>query len=28
VDTKGRQLLTAIDGHILARGQIVATYKN
>jgi Raf kinase inhibitor-like YbhB/YbcL family protein len=25
-DTKGRQLLTAIDGHILARGQIVRAY--
>jgi Raf kinase inhibitor-like YbhB/YbcL family protein len=28
VETKGRQLLTAIDGHILARGQIVGTYGN
>jgi Raf kinase inhibitor-like YbhB/YbcL family protein len=28
VDTTGRQLLTAIDGHILARGQLVATYTN
>jgi Raf kinase inhibitor-like YbhB/YbcL family protein len=26
VETTGRQLLTAIDGHILARGQIVGTY--
>lgn len=26
VDTKGRQLLKAIDGRILARGQIVGTY--
>jgi Raf kinase inhibitor-like YbhB/YbcL family protein len=26
IDTKGRKLLTAIDGHILARGQIVGTY--
>jgi Raf kinase inhibitor-like YbhB/YbcL family protein len=26
VETQGRQLLTAIDGHILARGQIVGTY--
>jgi Raf kinase inhibitor-like YbhB/YbcL family protein len=26
VETTGRQLLTAIDGHILARGQIVRTY--
>jgi Raf kinase inhibitor-like YbhB/YbcL family protein len=25
-DTKGRQLLTAIDGHILARGEILRTY--
>ena len=25
-DTKGRQLLTAIDGHILARGQVVGAY--
>jgi Raf kinase inhibitor-like YbhB/YbcL family protein len=28
VDTMGRQLLTAIDGHILARGQILATYTH
>ncbi len=28
VETKGRQLLTAIDGHILAWGQIVGTYGN
>jgi Raf kinase inhibitor-like YbhB/YbcL family protein len=26
--TTGRQLLTAIDGHILARGQILATYTH
>jgi Raf kinase inhibitor-like YbhB/YbcL family protein len=26
VETTGRQLLTAIDGHILARGQIVGAY--
>lgn len=26
VDTKGPQLLTAIDGHILARGQLVGAY--
>ena len=26
VDTKGQALLTAIDGHILARGEIVGTY--
>ena len=25
-DTKGPKLLTAVDGHILARGQIVAAY--
>jgi Raf kinase inhibitor-like YbhB/YbcL family protein len=25
-DTKGRQLLSAIDGHILARGEILRTY--
>ncbi len=25
--SKGRQLLTAIDGHILARGQIVGPYR-
>ena len=25
-DTKGRQLLTAIDGHILARGQVLGAY--
>jgi Raf kinase inhibitor-like YbhB/YbcL family protein len=28
VDTTGRQLLTAIDGHILARGRILGTYSN
>lgn len=28
VDTTGRQLLAAIDGHILARGQILGTYSN
>jgi Raf kinase inhibitor-like YbhB/YbcL family protein len=27
-DTTGPQLLTAIDGHILARGEILATYTN
>jgi Raf kinase inhibitor-like YbhB/YbcL family protein len=26
LETTGRQLLTAIDGHILARGQIVGAY--
>ena len=25
-DTTGRQLLTTIDGHILARGEILGTY--
>jgi Raf kinase inhibitor-like YbhB/YbcL family protein len=28
VDTAGRQLLTAIDGHILARGEILGTYTH
>ena len=28
VDTTGGQLLTAIDGHILARGQILVTYTH
>jgi Raf kinase inhibitor-like YbhB/YbcL family protein len=28
VDTTGRQLLTAIDGHILAAGQILVTYTH
>jgi Raf kinase inhibitor-like YbhB/YbcL family protein len=28
VQTTGRELLTAIDGHILARGQLLGTYGN
>jgi Raf kinase inhibitor-like YbhB/YbcL family protein len=28
VTTKGRQLLAAIDGHVLARGQIVGAYAH